>query len=450
MYRQLQRSNSHTPQHQETTNRIRARWPGDATLSLPFVNVGSLGKMSAPEARLAAGAYDRPPKQITMKPEPPPVEPPPSFQVPALAHILDSSSRQELAIGYDSTTGDIAKWIPTEQSHLRIHGATQKGKTQFAIGLVAAMLSQQWQVFIADRRNFKDWSIADSRAELVDARRPEAFLDALKAVHAEYERREKLLGEHGARDIDQLRSGIRPPRLGVILEEYGAQRVAANTSGCMAEIDAILAILASEAAADGIHLVAIDQRPVSYHPTVKANTAPVVFNLPEGSGGASGYWKAHKLPRFTFFWDGGIFRSVPASVDFESVMVRRSPPRYPALMGKRSNVPEAMADVYLPEVERPGTAANVVQNVPTGTDESTRWDAVVDAWFAVHPEALFGPAKGISDLARAMCADNEGGSTDNYEAYKGRAHPLFHAFRENIRLPSGDRLGTDIAAEVTA
>ena len=66
------------------------------------------------------------------------------------------------------------------------------------------------------------------------------------------------------------------------------------------------------------------------------------------------------------------------------------------------------------------------------------------AWFAAHPQALTGPAQGISDLARAMCRDNEGGNDANYEAYKGRAHKLFHEFRASVRLPGGEKLGTDI------
>jgi len=104
-------------------------------------------------------------------------------------------------------------------------------------------------------------------------------------------------------------------------------------------------------------------------------------------------------------------------------------------------------------------------------DDAGRWDAVVAAWFDANPQALKGPAKGISDLARAMCRDNEGGSDANYEAYKGRAHALFHEYRNrppaarlnpnridlstdegraawaqymaDAQLPSGDKLGTD-------
>lgn len=82
--------------------------------------------------------------------------------------------------------------------------------------------------------------------------------------------------------------------------------------------------------------------------------------------------------------------------------------------------------------------------VVVSADTMTRWHSVVTAWFASHPAALTGPAQGISDLARAMCRDNEGGNDANYEAYKGRAHKLFHEFRAAVRLPSGAPLGIDI------
>jgi hypothetical protein len=90
---------------------------------------------------------------------------------------------------------------------------------------------------------------------------------------------------------------------------------------------------------------------------------------------------------------------------------------------------------------------NGAQNGASGTDEPGRWDDVVAAWFSANPQALTGPPQGISDLARAMCRDQEG-DTANYEDYKSRAHRLFHEFRESVRIPVGkldERLGTDIS-----
>jgi hypothetical protein len=97
-----------------------------------------------------------------------------------------------------------------------------------------------------------------------------------------------------------------------------------------------------------------------------------------------------------------------------------------------------------PEVQR-----EVVRKIKETNAEralNSKWQDVAKAWFAANPHALIGPAVGISDLARAMCRDNEGNDV-NYEAYKGRAHKLFHEFRGSARLPGGDKFGTDITVE---
>ena len=69
----------------------------------------------------------------------------------------------------------------------------------------------------------------------------------------------------------------------------------------------------------------------------------------------------------------------------------------------------------------------------------------VAAWFSVNPQPLAGQALVGNNLsARAMCRDAEDGSDSNYEAYKGRAHKLFHDFRKSVRLASGKKFGTDV------
>ncbi len=92
---------------------------------------------------------------------------------------------------------------------------------------------------------------------------------------------------------------------------------------------------------------------------------------------------------------------------------------------------------------RPRKVGKPRKVVPLSAETISRWRPVVAAWFAANPQALTGPAQGISDLARAMCRDAEGNDA-NYANYKGRAHKLFHEFRAAVRLPNGDKIGTDI------
>jgi len=115
------------------------------------------------------------------------------------------------------------------------------------------------------------------------------------------------------------------------------------------------------------------------------------------------------------------------------------PAAIPGEDGDRSTVPTVPGGTEggelppvsaVPPLENAGTERNA------GTAQAAaagRWDDVVAAWFDANPQALTGPAKGISDLARAMCRDNEGDDA-NYEAYKGRAFDLFHEFRKGGAL----------------
>lgn len=159
-------------------------------------------------------------------------------------------------------------------------------------------------------------------------------------------------------------------------------------------------------------------------------------------------YDAHKLPSYTFHYGGVVFKSLDMRGEMGAAL--RGVGSGATVVGAvRSSVPASVVG----ESSHERTGQNGTQNGGTGTlagtDEPGRWDDVVAAWFAAHPAALTGPAIGISDLARTMCIDNEG-APDNYEAYKGRAHKLFHEFRNAVRLPGGERIGTDTSTEVRA
>jgi hypothetical protein len=150
------------------------------------------------------------------------------------------------------------------------------------------------------------------------------------------------------------------------------------------------------------------------------------------------------LPSYTFHFGGSVFSTWPMEDTLPSLLARVRTVAPVVVDVPRSTVPDGAAGEGSPEVERQERVENVPSGTALGTDEWGRWDDVVAEWFASHPSALTGPAIGISDLARAMCRDNEGGSDAGYEAYKGRAHKLFHEFRAAVHLPSGDKLGVDV------
>lgn len=88
-----------------------------------------------------------------------------------------------------------------------------------------------------------------------------------------------------------------------------------------------------------------------------------------------------------------------------------------------------LADRFSPQqIERRRQRSERVQEHSLAEARKALRD-VVESFFAEHPDLLAGPARGVADLARLICAE-ETGNTDNYEAYKSRAHKLFHEFRD--------------------
>jgi len=233
-------------------------------------------------------------------------------------------------------------------------------------------------------------------------------------------------------------------RIVAVIAEFGALCAVAAGEGVLEDVLRPLTLILREAGAAGVHVIIEDQVVDQRWPRgISANAEPVTGYLPQNYGAAGGYHFAHQLPAYAFHFGGTVFNTWPMENALPGLLARVQPPAAPIMNGERPAVPVTIEGEVLPLVERPERAVNVPAGTAAGTDDPGRWDDVVAAWFAAHPSALTGPAVGVSDLARAMCRDNEGGSDANYEAYKGRAHKLFHEFRAAVHLPSGDKLGVD-------
>lgn len=433
----------------ERTNRVRAAAPGDGALGLPWFSGGGaargLGRM--------LGGGDAAPRPVTVDAPPPaalPQLPPPAVLTPQAA--IAESRPASLVLG-QTVGGELVRWDMAQTPHFRVHGTTQgAGKTNAAQVLAAAALRTGAHVVVFDPARLKDWQDFAGHAELVDASDPATLADGAARLLTIYHNRTQQLVEAGARNIGEM---ARPPqRIVVVLCEFGAQCEQARADGVMGDIETPLLQLARKAAAAGISLLIEDQAMKRWPRALSANVAGVAIGrLPLYDAQACGFVARRGMTTETLrpgqFWYAGQLVSVPHVQPVLREMLASVPaPRYlvmqtPRWEGERSTSAGTAGGGGVPPVpplENAGTERNAGTPPP---DDPGRWDDVVTAWFAANPQALTGPAVGISDLARAMCRDNEG--TDaNYEAYKGRAHPLFHQFRKSIRLPNGDRLGTDI------
>ena len=357
---------------------------------------------------------------------------------------LMQNTRTKLVMG-QTPEAEIVRWDLAESPHIRVHGKSQgAGKTNLIRCVAASALRVGHHVIVCDRRRFKDWSEFDGKAELVDVRDPRRFAEVATQLAGIYRERDGLLGQHGAPNISRLPDP--PRRIVVVIAEFGALCAQADADGVLAEMLHPLTMLLREAGAAGVHVVIEDQVVDRRWPRgISTNAEPITGYLPQNYGAAGGYYDAHKLPAYTFHYAGCVFKSFDVRTGLGEALRLVGPVTPVAGTGVHGGVGRGFTSG---ERGVNGVHERLVNDGMNGVmnGDDNRWQPLIDSWFAEHPEALTGPAVGISDIARRMSIA-ETGSVDAYERYKGIAHKLFHEFRNAVRLPSGERLGADISRE---
>lgn len=443
----------------ERTNTARAIFPGDHVRTDRFGAMSDSPKLGAgawrmleppkrpalPEPRVIGGELAEPTQHPSASAGPP----------PRIDPITAITASPPLAPAVGATaTGEIVRWDLRQFPHARWHGASQgSGKTNGAKTALAGLLRNGAHVVILDRRRFKDFGDFAGRAELIDTSNPATFVEAMRRLEAIYRERDRILGEHRAANIDALPQRL--VRYVVLVTEFGTLFSTIEEDGLQQAAIRPLARIMREAAATGIHLIFEDQivEKGKWPRGVAANASGVFTGqLPANLGAAGGYYHADKLKRYEFHHAGQIFRTWDATRLTRQLLA--SAPAYdprlavldgvarPVGDGERSAPPPAPPNSGTNSHER---ARNGAMNAST-EDDPGYWDDVVADWFRLHPTALTGPALGVSDLARAMARHATGNEAD-YEAYKSRAHKLYHQFRQSARLPGGERFGVDITQQ---
>jgi hypothetical protein len=188
--------------------------------------------------------------------------------------------------------------------------------------------------------------------------------------------------------------------------------------------------LISRSRQSDIHLVLIDQYPEHWSPQTKSIKYQIVYKLGPNQGAAVQEYKAYDLPDHgRFMVRNEVYNSWFAANHITSLLAHTPPsPHRPMLVDSTATPVTAPAQPLKPWVVSPPV------------DDPKRWQSVVDQWFAQHPEALVGEAKGITDLARAMAQAE--GNVRPYADLKSTAFTLYHEFRSAVRV-GGERLGID-------
>lgn len=212
----------------------------------------------------------------------------------------------EFPLGHDDA-GGVVSWDAVGTPHLRVHGATRvAGKTNLlrTVGLVVVKFGHR--LFIADRRAGKDWNDFSGHAEIVDTRRPGAFLDVVKTLSAEYRSRDALLGRERVGDVSMLGRDV--CRWFLVVSEFGTTLQQMDPDA-RDELMLLLKAIVAEAGATGVHLLLEAQSHRDWPRDFRANITPVTGFLPKDALLGGGYSKAHELDPHQFHLDGARFRS---------------------------------------------------------------------------------------------------------------------------------------------
>jgi hypothetical protein len=372
----------------------------------------------------------------------PAVEPQPQANAPApvrrlyLREVLERATPNQLLVGQDDATGDLAIFDPEQSVHAGIVGATGTGKTTSAgFTLVAQALRVGYHVVILDPKGGADWSAWRTHAEWHPSD-PEAFPAQVDALWREHARRIAAGGQH-------------QPVL-VVIEEYGdliarlrrADRKRADAT------DATLDRLMRLSRSSRIHLLMIDQYPEDWSQQVIAGCKRLfAFRLGPNQGAKVGQYKADRLPDRGYF----LFRDRQYGAWFAAPHLDRMLAMTPASSAPR--VIDGEFTVSSPGGGRGATsgelamnaamngATNAATNTPSTTAEWCEWTRT--QYLPEHPELLqvdaSGRGFGVSALARAM-ARTARGDAAQMEAFKGVASEVARRLRAEAP-PVGEETG---------
>jgi len=431
---------------------MQALAPGDAAISDKYGSMHRPGAvLNAATGKHLAGAYERrqlPPSRI--------IGADPNLQSPisqsprlTLRRVLERATPTALLAG-QSDDGALATFNPRDSIHAGVIGATGTGKTtSVGYGLVAQALRTGHHVIVLDPKGGADWQPWSNHLEW-HASDYQCFPDQIDALWAEHERRTALLREAGARSLDDpVIAGAIPHSL-IVIEEYG-DLIAQLRRSARKRADAVddtLDRLMRLSRASGLHMLLLDQYPHEWSHQVLAGAKWLcIFKLGPGQGNKVGEYYAEKLPDHgRFIVRGKEYNAWFAAPHLDKLLAVTPPSQAPRIIDGTCTIHRSRTEAGKESTsgERPmNVHANDATNGAANAIDDNRWQPLIDRWFAEHPQALTGPAVGISDIARRM-AIADTGSADAYERYKGIAHKLFHEFRANVRLPGGARLGADI------
>jgi len=345
---------------------------------------------------------------------------------------LRKLTRTEIPLGY-TKTGQIVTWDVTQAPHIRVHGKTQgSGKTNLIKQIAACALRAGHHVIVLDRRGFKDWRADyEKYVEYIDNRKAGAFANVTSQVKTLYQRRDGVLGQYGAGNIEELPKKYQ--RLFVVIAEFGtACREAPEDE--LTKVVSDLKTIMSEAGATGVHMVYEAQVVNHDWPReLRGNGDPICGYLPEDTSKAGGYSYAYQLKPYEFHYDGEIFKTWDMKKYAWQVLQSVQPTTKRLIVTRSLSVPdegfgndEERLGNGLGTPSPVGNAGNVPVPNPQNPlkniyDRSRSWEDVAKVYFQLYPQSEH------ADWVRAMAEIANDGRP--HTDFKGRlSSGLYHQY----------------------
>lgn len=228
-------------------------------------------------------------------------------QPPTLTEGLSLSAQSEptkFVIGYDTETNEEFSVSLRQYPHFRVHGGTGSGKSVMLQWLMCQMLVNDFRVILFDRRGLKSFGQFSDSCQLVDTADSANLVYGLSTIVKEHDRRDKLLGRHGAEDIDDLgrMTGRTLPRIGIVIDEWTLQAIYAKEQGHWHALRNAVEIISSQGRSSGIHMLFADQKPTEWWDArMKINVGGVLSGkAPRYQGRGGGYGESWKLKEYEF------------------------------------------------------------------------------------------------------------------------------------------------------
>lgn len=333
-------------------------------------------------------------------------------------------TRTTIPLGY-TKAGEIVTWDVTQSPHIRVHGKTQgSGKTNLIKQVATGALMAGHHVIVLDRRGFKDWRDFDGKVEFIDNRKAGTFSNVTDQVKTLYQNRDRVLGQHGAGNIEDLPKKYR--RVFLVIAEFGtACREAAEEE--LGKVVSDLKTIMSEAGATGVHLVYESQVVNHDWPReLRGNGDPICGYLPEDTSKAGGYSYAYELKPYEFHYDGERFLTWDMK-KYAWQVLQAVPPLGKRLIAERPQpVTEERTSNKQGTLPPVGNAGNVTVPKPQNPlkniyQRSRSWEDVAKVYFTLYPESQH------ADWCRAMAEIADDGRP--YTDFKGRlSSDLFHTY----------------------